>query len=469
MPPLNLDDFERRALPTLLEYATIPCLSPSFDEAWEANGHLNRAAELLADWTSATLPSAAVRVHHLTGRTPVVTATIEATTPGEGTVVIYGHLDKQPPLGEWSEGLDPFRPVRRGDRVYARGIADDGYAAFSAAMAVASLVEAGVGHPRVVILIEASEESGSEDLEAYLDYLVDELGDVQLLICLDSGALSYDRLWVTTSLRGLVNTEVTVSVLERGLHSGSASGVVPSSFRILRELLERIEDATTGHVRLASLHAAIPPQVRDAARATTDEFGDVIANEMPTLEGVRLMGDSPAERVLRQTWYPALSVIGLGGAPAPAIAGNVLRPFTTAVLSMRLPPPVDPNVAFEAIAAVLLDEPPAGAEVTLRATNTAQGWVSPLLAPWLATALDRASREQFGASAGFTGEGGSIPFLASLGQRYPGVQFVATGTLGPDSNAHGIDEMLDLPTALRVTNVVATLLEAFTHRTEEPR
>ena len=465
---LNLDDFERRALPTLLEYATIPCLSPSFDETWEESGHLNRAADLLASWTSETVPSATVHVHRLDGRTPLLTATIEATAPSEGTVVIYGHLDKQPPLGDWSDGLDPFRPVRRGDCVYARGIADDGYSTFSAALAVASLVEADVAHPRIVIVIEASEESGSEDLEAYLDYLVDELGDVQLLICLDSGALSYDRLWVTTSLRGLVNAELTVSVLERGLHSGSASGAVPSSFRVLRELLERIEDATIGDVRLAPLHASIPPEVRGAAQAIAEEFGDVVADEMPILDGVQLMGDTPAERILRTTWYPALSVIGLGGAPAPAIAGNVLRPYTSAVLSMRLPPPVDPDVAFAALDEVLVTNPPSGAHVSLRATNTAQGWVAPPLAPWLSAALDRTSREQFGAPVGFTGEGGSIPFLASLGRRYPGVQFVATGTLGPDSNAHGIDEMLHLPTALRVTNAVATLLEAFTHRTEEP-
>lgn len=461
MPALSLQDFERLALPTLLDYATIPCLSPSFDEAWKPNGELDRAATLLADWLAATLPTATVRVNHLEGRTPLITAVVESTATAEGTVVLYGHLDKQPPLGDWSAGLDPFVPVRRGDRVYARGVADDGYSTFSAGLAVAALKNDGVAHPRIVIVIEASEESGSEDLEAYLDDLRDTLGDVRLLVCLDSGALSYDRLWVTTSLRGLVNTEVRVGVLERGVHSGSASGVVPSSFRVLRQLLDRIEDASTGAILLPEANAIIPDSASEAAKTLADEFDDLLAEEMPTLEGLRLMGDSPADRILRQAWHPALSVIGLGGAPEPSIAGNVVRPSTTAVLSMRLPPTVDPVEVYAAIERTLLNDPPEGAQISLRGTNTAQGWVAPELEPWLADAIDRSSTEVFGRGAGFTGEGGSIPFLASLGRRYPGVQFVATGVLGPHSNAHGIDEMLDLPTAVRVTNVVSALLRAY--------
>ncbi len=461
MPELSLEDFERLALPTLLDYATIPCLSPSFDEAWATNGELDRAATLLADWLTATLPTATVRVNHLEGRTPLVTAIVEATAPVDGTVVIYGHLDKQPPLGDWSTGLDPYVPVRRGDQVFARGVADDGYSTFSAGLAVAALVNDGVAHPRIAIVIEASEESGSEDLDAYLDHLKDTLGDVTLLVCLDSGALSYDRLWVTTSLRGLVNTEVRVGVLEQGIHSGSGSGVVPSSFRILRQLLDRIEDAQTGEILVPEANAAIPAEVHAAATALADEFEDLIAKEMPTLDGVALMGDTDAERIVRQSWYPALSIIGIGGVPEPSIAGNVVRPQTTAVLSMRLPPTVDPHDVYAAIERTLLTDPPYGAHIQLRGTNTAHGWVAPDLEPWLAEAVEKASLDAFGRTAGFTGEGGSIPFLSSLGRRYPGVQFVATGVLGPHSNAHGIDEMLDLPMTVRVTNVVSAVLKSY--------
>ncbi len=461
MPTLTLADFERDALETLTSYATIPCLSPMFDAHWSDNGHLDRAVELLSEWASAReILSCDVSVHRLEGRTPMLCVTVGATNDSQGTAVLYGHLDKQPPLGDWSEGLDPFVPVRRGDRVFARGIADDGYALFSALLAIEAMERHGIAHNRCVILIEASEESGSSDLDAYLDLLTEHLGQVQLMICLDSGALTYDRLWVTNSLRGIVNIELEVRVLEQAQHSGSASGVVPSSFRILRQLLERVEDSTTGAILVEALHCPIPDEHRVAAHDIAQEFGDVIARELPTLDGVTLMGDSAEERILRRTWYPTLSVVGMGGIPEPAIAGNVLRPSTTAVLSFRLPPSVDAHAAADALVDVLTTKVPSAAHVTCTA-HAADGWVSPPLAPWLRAALDNASHDAFGRDAGFMGEGGSIPFLASLAKRFPGVQFVATGVLGPHSNAHGIDEMLDLPTVVGVTNSVITVLGAY--------
>jgi len=457
---LTLHDFEEEALETLREYATIPSLSPMFDAQWRENGHLEAALQLLANWArERQLGAFHVDVHRLEGRTPVLTVTVEATAPTSGTVVLYGHLDKQPPLGDWSDGLAPFAPVRRGDRLFARGVADDGYALFSALLALESLEASGVAHARCVVLIEASEESGSPDLEFYLDELKDHLGDVELLVCLDSGALTYDRLWVTTSLRGIVVAEVRVAVLEQGQHSGSASGVVPSSFRILRQLLDRVEDAATGDIVLPAFHGVIPEDHVEAASALAEEFGDVIARELPTLEGVQVMGDSAQDRILRRTWSPTLSVTGMGGIPSPESAGNVLRPFTTAVLSLRVPPNVNATLAGEALEAALTTNVPSGAHVSVR-VDTAQGWLAPPLAPWLADALEEASIKAFGRAPGFTGEGGSIPFLASLATRYPGVQFVATGVLGPQSNAHGIDEMLDLPMAVGVTNAVATVVGA---------
>ena len=462
MTSLTLADFERGALETLMSYAAIPCLSPAFDAQWRENGHLERAIELLAHWArSRPLRDAEVTIHRLEGRTPVLTITVAATEPSDSTVVLYGHLDKQPPLGTWSEGLGPFAPVRREDRLFARGVADDGYAIFSAVMALEALEASGTPHSRCVVLIEASEESGSPDLEAYLDALADHLGQVKLLICLDSGAMSYDRLWVTTSLRGILNVEVKVSVLSRGQHSGSASGVAPSSFRILRQLLDRIEDAATGEVRLAALHAPIPDDHVQAARAVANEFGDVLARELPTVEGLELMGVSAEDRLLRRTWAPALSLVGMGGIPSPNDAGNVLRPSTTAVLSLRLPPTVAAPVAFRALEEALTTNVPSSAHVQLGAPSQGDGWVAPPLAPWLRDALNQASMSAFGREAGFAGEGGSIPFLSSLGKRYPSVQFVATGVLGPASNAHGIDEMLDLPMAVGVTNAVINLLGAF--------
>jgi acetylornithine deacetylase/succinyl-diaminopimelate desuccinylase-like protein len=461
MPILSLDDFSRDALPTLEEFARIPSLSPMFDAQWAEDGYLDSAAELLAAWAGARkLKSVDVTIHRLEGRTPTLVVTVDSTAGETGTVVLYGHLDKQPPLGNWSSGLDPYVPVRRGDRLYARGVADDGYALFSALSAIEAMEAHDIPHGRCVVLIEASEESGSRDLEAYLDYLKDHLGNVELLICLDSGALTYDRLWVTTSLRGVVNLDVTVGVLEDGRHSGSTSGVAPSSFRVLRQLLDRLEDATTGEILIKELHAEIPESHARSAHDIAAEFGDLIAQDIPTLEGVELMGADAEERLLRRNWFPTLSVIGMGGIPGPDIAGNVLRPFTTAVLSFRLPPSVDSAVAAKAIIELLTTDVPSHARVTVTNVNPGNGWVSPELAPWLAPALEQASLDSFGRSVGFTGEGGSIPFLGSLAKRYPGVQFVATGVDGPESNAHAIDEMLDLPMAVGVTNMVVTVLEA---------
>jgi acetylornithine deacetylase/succinyl-diaminopimelate desuccinylase-like protein len=466
MPTLSLADFERDALDTLTKFGTIPCLSPAFDAMWAEHGYLDEAAELLARWASErTFASAEIKIHRLEGRTPVLTVTVEATAPGTATAMLYGHLDKQPPLGDWSEGLSPYAPVRRGDRLYARGVADDGYSAFSALLAIEALEANNIPHSRCVVLIEACEESGSSDLEAYLDELKGHLGDVKLMICLDSGALTYDRLWVTTSLRGMVHVTVTIKVLNQGQHSGAASGVVPSSFRILRQLLDRVEDADTGDILLEELQCEIPEQcVKDAA-ALAREFGDIMARELPTLSGLELMGSSAEDRILRRTWFPTLSVVGMGGIPQPADAGNVLRPFTTAVLSFRLPPTVDAEKAGAALMAALGQNVPSSAEVTME-IEAADGWLTPPLAPWLSDALEAASIDAFNHAPGFTGEGGSIPFLASLGKRYPTVQFVATGVIGPQSNAHAIDEMLDLPMAVGVTNSVINVLSAFATRNE---
>jgi acetylornithine deacetylase/succinyl-diaminopimelate desuccinylase-like protein len=432
-----------------------------FDEHWAQTGHLEDAVTLLSKWTQARkLANVDIAVHRLEGRTPMLVVTVDSTAGDQGTAVLYGHLDKQPPLGDWTDGLDPFIPTRRGDRLYARGVADDGYAIFSALLAIEALEQHDVPHARCVVLIEASEESGSTDLEAYLDALAGHLGDVQLLICLDSGALTYDRLWVTTSLRGVLNLEVTIRVLDQGQHSGSVSGVVPSSFRVLRQLLDRLEDSRTGAVLVPEMQPDIPTAHRQAAHDIAEEFGEVVANELPLTEGVELMGSSAEDRILRRNWYPTLSIIGMGGIPTPDIAGNVLRPYTTVVLSFRLPPNVDAHRAEEAVRKLLTTSVPSNAQVTISRVNPADGWVSPELAPWLAPALERASLDAYGRSVGFTGEGGSIPFLGSLAKRYPGVQFVATGVDGPQSNAHAIDEMLDLAMAVGVTNAVVTVLEA---------
>jgi acetylornithine deacetylase/succinyl-diaminopimelate desuccinylase-like protein len=430
--------WEADVLPVLSEYTAVPCLSPAFEPGWADAGHLDRAADLLAGWC-ATRPvrGLSVEVHRRPGLTPLLVAEV----PGPGpTVLLYGHLDKQPPLGAWREGLGPFEAVREGDRLYGRGTADDGYAVFCALGALELAAEP----PHTVVVIEASEESGSPDLPAHLDRLDLEPA---LVVCLDSGALSYDRLWVTTSLRGVVSATVTVEVLTEGVHSGLAGGAVPSSFRLLRRLLSRVEDETDGRVLVAEMSGPVPEAVDPTG-------GSAPALSYPVVEGVTV----PPDALFRRSWRPALEVIGMDGVPPVAEAGNVLRPSTTAKLSFRIAPSADPQAAAEALARALA-EPVEGARVTVALDHPAPGWVAPPTAPWLDRALDEAGRAAFGAPPARYGEGGTIPFLAMLAERFAGVQFVATGVLGPESNAHGPNEFLHLPTAKALTAVTAHLLD----------
>ncbi len=442
--------WEERILPALSEYTRIECLSPAFDPDWAQRGALLEAAELLRQWTLEQDASLATEIVQLPGRTPVLL--IDNGGTGE-PILIYGHMDKQPPLGQWRSGLSPFEPIREGDLLYGRGTADDGYALFAA---VTGLLAAEGGRGRVTILIEASEESGSPDLSAYVAHLAERIGRPRLVICLDSGALSYDRLWLTSSLRGNLVVSVRVDVLTEGVHSGSAGGVVPSSFRILRRILSRIEDETTGEILLPELRGAgyprrpTPPTWSPRWRLEFPDLG------LPSVDGLHLLGESPADRLIAKAWSAALEVTGAEGLPAVRDGGNVLRPYTTAKFSIRLPPDVDAEMAADAlIGAITTDE---GAHITIDLETPANGWYSPPLDPDVTAALTRASVDRFGRPPGSFGEGGTIPFLADLQRGFPGTGIVATGVLGPHSNAHGPNEFLHIPMAKAVTHAVAELL-----------
>jgi acetylornithine deacetylase/succinyl-diaminopimelate desuccinylase-like protein len=440
--------WEKRVLPALAEYTRIECLSPAFDPDWAERGALTEAAELLCAWTQEQDGGLITEIVQLPGRTPVLL--VENGGSGD-PIMIYGHMDKQPPLGDWRPGLSPFEPVREGDLLYGRGTADDGYALFAA---VTGLLAAEGGRGRVVILIEASEESGSPDLSAYVEHLRVRIGTPSLVICLDSGCLSYDRLWLTSSLRGNLVASVRVDVLTEGVHSGVGGGVVPSSFRILRSILSRIEDETTGEILLPELRGAgVPDDLATSLRATAEEFADTA---LPTVDGLRLAGGSAGDRLIARAWSAAMEVIGMDGVPAVRDGGNVLRPFTAAKVSLRLPPDVDAQAAADAlISAVTTDE---GAHITIDLEGVANGWVAPPLNRHNTAALERVSQAAFGKPIGFHGEGGTIPFLADLKRSFPSTQFVATGVLGPHSNAHGPNEFLHIPMAKAVTRAVAELL-----------
>jgi acetylornithine deacetylase/succinyl-diaminopimelate desuccinylase-like protein len=448
--------WDKEIVPAITEYIKIPNKSPHFDAQWREHGHMAKAVKLIADWCrKRPIQGLTLEVIALEDRTPVIL--MEIPGQGQDTVLLYGHLDKQPEMTGWNEGLGPWTPVMRGDKLYGRGGADDGYAAFASLTAIEALQKSGVPHARCVVLIEACEESGSFDLPFYVDKLAARIGSPSLVICLDSGCGNYDQLWGTTSLRGIVTGDLTVEVLREGVHSGDASGVVASSFRILRHLLTRLENPETGKVA-DEFHVEIPAERRAQARASAEVLGDDIFSKFPFVPGMKPMNSDRTELVLNRTWRPALSITGADGLPKLADAGNVLRPKTSVKISLRVPPTMDAEAATKRAKQILEKDPPYGAKVSFNGEGAGSGWNAPALSPWLSEALQKASQTFFKQPAVFMGEGGSIPFMAMLGARFPKAQFLITGLLGPGSNAHGPNEFLHIPCGKRLTACVSSVL-----------
>jgi acetylornithine deacetylase/succinyl-diaminopimelate desuccinylase-like protein len=451
-------------LPRLTDYVRIPNKSPLFDPDWERNGHMEKAVQLLAAWCrEQELPGATVEISRIPGRTPLLFVDIPGT--GRDCVLLYGHLDKQPEFTGWHAGLGPWEPVIRDGKLYGRGGADDGYAVFASLTAIQALRQRGTPHARCVVLIEAAEESGSPDLPAHVDALAQRIATPSLVVCLDAECGNYDQLWGTTSLRGNVIGTLKVDILTEGVHSGSGSGVAPSAFRILRQLLSRIEHEVTGDLLLENLHVPIPAQRRTQAAATARVLGSTVEEKIPFVQGAQAVSNDPLELLLNSTWRPSLTVTGIDGLPPLRSAGNVLVPGVGAKLSFRLPPTCDPRTAAKSIESTLEADPPYGARVSFEVASAMGGWNAPALEDWLEAAMHRASRAHFGKDAMFMGTGGSIPFMGMLGERYPKTQFLVTGLLGPHSNAHGPNEFLHIETGQRLTACVADILAEHYSRT----
>ena len=461
----------------LTDYIAIPAKSPGFEKDWAALGHIETVVRNAAQWVEAQkVEGLTLEVVRLPGRTPVIFFEVAASsgageTPRTGTqtVLMYGHLDKQPEFTGWRSDLGPWTPKYLDGLLYGRGGADDGYAVYASIASIQALKRQGVGHPRIVGLIETCEESGSYDLLPYVDLLRPRLGDVGLVVCLDSGAGNYDQLWLTTSLRGMAGGTLKVEILTEGVHSGDASGLVPSSFRILRHVLDRLEDSATGRLLPASFHCEVPAERMEQARATAAILGDELYKRFPwahydcggaTMVALPTTTD-PVEALLNRTWKPTLSVTGADGFPALKDAGNVLRPYTAFKLSLRLPPLVEADQAVQELKALLEDNAPYQAKVTFEGGGGATGWNAPATAPWFGAALDAASRAHFGAPCGYIGQGGTIPLMNLLSQGFPQAQMMVCGVLGPKSNAHGPNEFLHVPYAKRLTAAVAEVIARF--------
>jgi acetylornithine deacetylase/succinyl-diaminopimelate desuccinylase-like protein len=450
-------------LPELIEYIKVPNKSPLYDPQWQTNGHLDAAIAIIEKWClRQQFAGMKFEIIRLEGRTPLLFLDI----PGDSSdsVLLYGHMDKQPEMTGWREGLGPWTPVVEGEKLYGRGGADDGYSVFCALAAIQALKDQKVPHARCVVIIEACEESGSYDLPHYIEALADRIGIPSLIVCLDSGCGNYDQLWCTISLRGLVVGDLSVQLLTEGIHSGEGSGLAASSFRVMRQLLSRLEDEKTGEILIRDFHVAIPKPVLEQSAQTAEILGEEIYSKLPFLSGVQPVSKDPKELILNRTWRPALSITGAAGLPALKDAGNVLRPLTAVRVSLRIPPGCDPDRASERLKKLFESDPPYGAQVKFELGQNAAGWSAPAMKPWLEESVNRASGDFFGKKVAYMGEGGSIPFMDMLGKKFPEAQFLITGVLGPNSNAHGPNEFLHIPTGEKLTCCVAHVLADYFRR-----
>ena len=443
--------------PELIDYIRIPNKSPAFDPDWQEHGHMEKVVQQFVRWAEAQkITDMTLDIIRLEGRTPLLFMDVPGQS--DNTILLYGHLDKQPEMKGWKEGLGPWTPVMDGDKLYGRGGADDGYAMFASLTAIGALQKQNIPHARCVVIIEACEESGSYDLPFYIDELSDRIGNPNLVICLDSGCGNYDQLWCTSSLRGLAGGTLSVEVIGQGAHSGDASGIVPDSFRIVRQLIERIENAETGEILLEECQAEIPESRQQQAKIAADVIGEKSYSRFPFIDKAEPITYDLTDLVLNRTWRPALSVIGADGLPSVEDAGNVLRPNTSVKLSLRLPPTVDAEIASKKLKEILESDPPYGAKITFTPDWAASGWHAPELTQWLEDSINKGSNDYFGKQAVHMGEGGSIPFMGMLGEKFPQAQFMITGVLGPKSNAHGPNEFLHIPTGKKLTCCVAGVI-----------
>jgi acetylornithine deacetylase/succinyl-diaminopimelate desuccinylase-like protein len=458
--------WDESIVPELIEFIRIPNKSPAFDPAWQANGYMEQAVELVCSWCQKqAIHGLQLEVIRLPGRTPLIYMDI----PGQSdkTILLYGHIDKQPEMDGWDADLGPWKPVLRDEKLYGRGGADDGYAGYAALTAIEALQRQNIAHARCVVILEASEESGSYDLPHYVEHLKDRIGSPDLVICLDSGCGNYEQLWLTTSLRGLIGGTLRVQVGTAGVHSGAAGGVLPSSFRIIRDLLERIENAKTGEVLLNELQVEIPRARKEQAEQAAEILGNEIYEAYAFAPGVKPASQVLAELALNRSWRPSLAITGADGLPNIANAGNTLRPYTALKLALRVPPTCNVKQAAVALKQTLESDQPYNAIVSFTLEPLGLGWHAPELQPWLAKACDEASIAFYAKPGAYLGEGGTIPFMGMLGDKFPKAQFMVVGVLGPQSNAHGPNEFLHIPMAKKLTCCVAQIItEHYRHNVE---
>jgi acetylornithine deacetylase/succinyl-diaminopimelate desuccinylase-like protein len=437
------ENFEKNFVEPLSDFVRIPNLTPAFDPEYFTNGLNQQAIKFVKEYAE-SMKIDGLEFHHYEeeGMCPMVVMTYEGS--GAPNVMVYGHLDKQPHMEGWREGTGPISPAIIDGKLYGRGASDDGYVPFAVLLAIKNAILQGQTLPRIALVLETEEESGSHDLVPLLEKCNKWIGTPDFCICLDSGALDYSTLWLTTTLRGMMAFNMKVSIAEGAVHSGISGGAIPETFRIANSLLDRLEDTTTR--RLPLFEVEIPDSFKEEAKHIAELQGEDMYKPFKFLEGCKAMNqDDLAELYLNVNWRPSLAVTGADGMPPISKSGNVVRPSTTLRVSIRLPPGLDSVKALATAEELLLKDVPHGAKVELLSKVTGDGWCMKELSEKTVKVLDQASNNFYGKSCGQYGIGGSIPFLKVLGDKYPQTEILALGVLGPEANAHAPNETLDLP------------------------
>jgi acetylornithine deacetylase/succinyl-diaminopimelate desuccinylase-like protein len=267
------------------DFVRVPNLTPMVDDKYLENGLLEQAMDLVDNYINKLeIKGLSRKIFKTEKGLPLITYIVEPSEGVTRNVMVYGHIDKQPYGEGWD--TDPKDPVIKGDCMYGRGSADDGYSAFSCMLAVKVGQELGVKMPRICLVLETEEESGSASLIPLLNQAKDVIGTPDVCLCMDSGAFDYNKLWVTSSLRGICILDLTVQVGKAGYHSGEVGGIVPETFRIVRQLLDRLDDSKTGEP-CDELKIEVPEWKRKEAEEITAIAGKELYEKYAVEEGAQ--------------------------------------------------------------------------------------------------------------------------------------------------------------------------------------
>ena len=455
--------FSLNVIPNLMNFIRIPNLSPLYDENWDTNGLLLKAANLVISFAkSLELKNAEINLIHDKGYSPLIFIDIPASRKNDTrTVLFYAHYDKQPHGEGWDEDKSPINPVIIDGHLYGRGSADDGYALFSILTAIKTCQDYDCPMPRICCIFEGAEESTETHLIYYFNKLMPILGDnITAFIPLDSGCSDYNHLWMTNTLRGVFDFDVHIETLQNECHYGpEASGIIAENMFLIRKIFDGIIDSTNGEVKLKEFHVDQIPEIIDQQLDKEIKIiGDDYIKNIPLYDGVSPLKTTVKELLIASRWKPTCNILGIDNCPQIADKGFGIFPSMKVRMSMRLPPGINKDKAIESLKTALSANTYFGAKVSLGYYDFAEGTSFFNMTQKCQNILNKASLEFFGNESVFMGGCGSLPFIPYFQNKYPNSDIICTGVLGNDSHEHGPNENLNLDAAKKLICVLAYFL-----------